>query len=72
MVTASLTLLPQVTRRLRVPRALSVPFPLGFPLGEPANPALQREVLRALLALTGETAVPLLAAFRGRGRVTEA
>ncbi|HUO85896.1 MAG TPA: hypothetical protein VM617_00780 [Thermoanaerobaculia bacterium] len=63
MVTASLTMLPEVTRRVRPPRALAVPFPLGYPLGAPQAPRLQREVLVALLALCETAEVPLLATF---------
>jgi hypothetical protein len=33
--TASITLLPEVTRAVRPPRALSLPYPLGYPLGAP-------------------------------------
>lgn len=58
--TASITLLPEVTRAVRPPRALSVPFPLGYPLGVPDDPPLQRKLLGALLALTAEDDVPLL------------
>jgi hypothetical protein len=60
IATASITLLPEVTRAVRPPRALSVPFPLGYPLGSPDDPLLQRKVLRALLALAGEDGVPVL------------
>ena len=63
IVTASVTLLPEITRKLRLPRALVVPYPLGFPVGEANRPALQREVLRALLNLTRRTDVPLIADF---------
>jgi hypothetical protein len=58
--TASITLLPEVTRAVRPPRALSAPYPLGYPLGAPRDPELQRRILRALLALTGRDDVPLL------------
>ena len=69
MVTASLTMLPEVTRRVRPPRALAVPFPLGYPLGAPEAPQRQREVLIALLALCEATDVPLLATFSGERAV---
>ena len=46
-----------------VPRALDVPWPLGFPLGEPHNPALQRSVLEQALALTDRDDLPILEAF---------
>jgi hypothetical protein len=61
--TASITLLEGITRRIRPPRALSVPYPLGFPLGEPVDPGLQTAILRALLALVERTDVPVLANF---------
>jgi hypothetical protein len=51
IATTSITMLPEITRRVRTPRALAVPFPLGYPLGAPHDPDLQRSVLRAALAL---------------------
>jgi len=64
--TASITLLEKITRRIRPPRALSVPYPLGFPLGEADNAELQTAILRALLALVDRTDVPVLEAFRSQ------
>lgn len=61
--TASVTLLPDVTKKIRPPRALAVPYPLGFPLGEPNNPGLQTAILRALLDLLSRTDVPVLEEF---------
>jgi hypothetical protein len=58
--TASITLLPEVTRAVRPPRALSLPYPLGYPLGAPRDPELQRSILRALLALTARDDVPVV------------
>jgi len=60
IVTASITMLPDITRTIRVPRALAVPFALGYPLGEPNAPELQRRVLRALLSLCESVEVPRL------------
>jgi hypothetical protein len=60
IATVSLTLLREVTSVLKPPRALFVPFPLGFPLGAPNNPALQQRVIRAALRLLEETSVPVL------------
>jgi hypothetical protein len=62
--TASLTLLEGITRQIRPPRALSVPYPLGFPLGEPGDAELQTSILRALLALMDRTDVPVLETFQ--------
>lgn len=53
-------MLPEVTRRMRPPRALSVPFPLGYPLGRPDDPDLQRAILRRLLAMIPGEGVPTL------------
>jgi hypothetical protein len=63
IATASITLLEDVTRKIRPPRALSVPYPLGYPLGEPDNPDLQTDILRALLELMKRTDVPVLETF---------
>ena len=58
--TASITMLPEVTEKVRPPRALSVPFPLGYPLGRPSDPMMQRRVLRQLLRLASAEGVPVL------------
>ena len=60
IVTASITMLPDVTRKICVPRALSVPYRLGFPVGAPDDPELQRQVLRALLDLLERDDVPFV------------
>jgi D-proline reductase (dithiol) PrdB len=62
--TVSVTLLREVTERVRPPRALFVDRPLGYPLGEPGNAALQRRIILAALQLL-EQAVsePLIAEF---------
>ncbi len=64
LTTVSLSLLREVTRALKPPRALFVPFPMGFPLGEPNNAALQQRVLAAALALLSRTDVPVLKEFK--------
>lgn len=51
LATTSISLLKEVTEKVRPPRALFVDRPLGFPLGEPANPALQARIIRRALAL---------------------
>ena len=61
--TASITLLENITRKIRPPRALSVPYPLGYPLGEPNDARLQTEVLLDLLELLNRTDVPVLETF---------
>lgn len=53
-----------IAERLRPPRSLVVPFPLGFPLGRPNEPALQHRVLSDMLAMVGEDApAPLVREF---------
>ncbi len=59
--TASITMLPEVTRAVRSPRALSVPFSLGYPLGRPSDPAAQLRILRQLLRLVLADGVPIVA-----------
>ncbi len=53
---------PQIERS-RPPRALHCEFPLGRPLGRPRDPALQRRVLDAAVALLDTPAVPVLEDF---------
>jgi len=62
--TASITMLAKITEKIRPPRALAVPYPLGFPLGEANNPELQTEVLQQLLALLERDDVPVLEKLR--------
>jgi hypothetical protein len=64
ITTASITMLAEVTKKVRPPRALSVPWPLGFPLGAPNDVALQRRVLIDLLALLSRTDGPVLESFK--------
>jgi hypothetical protein len=64
ITTASITMLAEVTKKVRPPRALSVPWPLGFPLGAPNDVALQRRVLIDLLALLSRTDGPVLEGFK--------
>ncbi len=66
VVTAGLSLLPEITRKIQPPRALEVPYPLGFPLGQPNDPTLQLRVLRALLRLTSRDDVPVVEVFDER------
>jgi len=63
IVTASITMLPEITAKIGVPRALEVPFPLGYPLGLPNQPEMQRAILRALLGLLESEAVPVVGEF---------
>jgi hypothetical protein len=51
IATVAVQLLRFVAERVRPPRALVVPFPHGRPLGRPHDPAVQRAVVLAALAL---------------------
>ena len=58
--TVSISLLMEVTRQVEPPRVLIVDRPLGFPLGEPRNPELQKRIMTAALAmLAAKTEQPL-------------
>jgi D-proline reductase (dithiol) PrdB len=63
IATASITMLPEITRRIRPPRALAVSYRLGFPLGEANAPELQRAILKALLAIVQREDVPYVGDF---------
>jgi hypothetical protein len=60
VVTAMISMLPEITRKIRPPRALEVPYPLGFPLGRPNEAPLQRRILGELLRLTSRDDVPVI------------
>lgn len=50
-----------------MPRALDIPWRLGYTLGEPNNAELQREVLLQALALTDRDDIPVLEPFTSVG-----
>ncbi len=58
--TICLSLLREVTTVIRPPRSLFVPYPMGYPLGEPNNSELQIEIIKAGLNLLPRTDVPVL------------
>ena len=64
ITTVSISLLREVTDVLRPPRALFVPYRLGFPLGEPNNSALQHRIIAAALALLARNDVPVIEDFQ--------
>ena len=51
IATVAIQLLREVALRVRPPRALFVPFPHGYPLDAPGEPARQLAVIHAALAL---------------------
>ncbi len=63
VTTVSISLLREITEKTRPPRALFVPFPLGYPLGEPDNPELQTKIIQAAFALLPRNDCPILESF---------
>src|SRR5438874_7592375 len=55
------------TEKLKPPRALFVPFPLGAPLGRPDDPQFQHRVLAAAFALLDRPSGPVLEDFPDDG-----
>ena len=60
ITTVSISLLREITEQIKPPRALFVPYALGYPLGEAHNVELQTHILRAAFALLPRTDTPLL------------
>ncbi len=56
--TVSITLIESMTKKVKPPRALAVPYGFGHPLGEPNNPELQHAIIAETLALLEDTKVP--------------
>ena len=56
--TVSITLLEDITRKVKPPRALIVPYTFGHPLGEPNNPELQHAIIAETLALLQDEGTP--------------
>ena len=66
--TVSITLDENITKKVKPPRALSVSYRFGYPLGEPNNPELQHAIIaEALALLVDETPPPILRAFVRHG-----
>ena len=61
--TVVVALLREQAEKVRPPRALWVPFPLGQPFGGPDNPDQQKQVLRRTLALLEAPSGPVLVDF---------
>jgi len=58
IATVCIILLREIAEKVRPPRALSVPFRHGYPLDAPHDPAKQRRVMEAALALLGREGPP--------------
>ena len=55
IATTCIILVREIAEKVRPPRALFVPFPLGYPLGKPHDPEGQRRVIEAALSLLERT-----------------
>ena len=56
--TVALSLIPDLTRAVGVPRLAGISYPFGRPLGRPHDADGQRAVLRAMLELLASASVP--------------
>lgn len=65
LATTQISLIREHTVRIRPPRALWVPFPLGRPMGEPGDTAGQIRVLTAALRLFEADQGPVLVDWVG-------
>jgi len=66
IATVGISLLKEVTKAVNPPRTLFVDRPLGYPLGQPDNPSLQREIVTsALNLLRAPGPLPVLKDFQG-------
>jgi hypothetical protein len=63
IATVSISLLKEVASIIKPPRALFVPYPMGYPLGEPDNAPLQHRIIAAALGLLERDDVPILKEF---------
>ncbi len=63
MTTVSISVLKEITEKIRPPRALFVLYPLGYPLGEPDNSELQTRIMRAAFSLLARNDFPVLESF---------
>ena len=69
--TVLISLVREHTEKIKPPRALWVPFPLGRPMGEPNSPELQSSVLETALHLLDRSDVPVLENFPEERQVTK-
>ena len=63
IVSAVVSIMPEITRAVGATRALVVPFGLGRPFGSPGDRETHVAVVRALLALCGRDDVPVEESF---------
>ena len=64
IATVSVSVIELITRKVRPPRALWTPFPFGYPLGQPDDPALQRNAILQSLHLLQREELPVFEIFQ--------
>ena len=67
IATVSLSVSEEMTRKVKPPRVLLVPFLFGYPLGKPNAPAFQRRVILESFDLLPRSDLPVLETFRSEG-----
>ena len=63
IVTASVTVMPDITSKVGISRALVVPFGLGRPFGPPGDALTRDAVLRLLLTLCARSDAPIVETY---------
>ena len=56
--TVTMSLLKEITEKIRPPRALEVPYGFGFPLGRPNDARVQHAILKEALQMLVEAKEP--------------
>lgn len=56
--TVTISLLQEITAKIKPPRALQVSYGFGFPFGRPDDVTLQRKILKAALRMLDEVTLP--------------
>lgn len=67
IATVVLSCFAPITEKVAPPRWLDLPFPLGFPVGPPNDPTIQRQVLLAALSLLEQRGENVRALFSDDG-----
>ena len=65
--TVGISLLREVSEKVRPPRTLFVPFPFGYPLVKPNQPSLQQVIKASMNLLTAPGTLPMLVDLTGIG-----
>jgi D-proline reductase (dithiol) PrdB len=68
MSTVSVSLRPDISLAMKVPRAVYLRFPLGNPMGEPDRPDQQGRILEDMFDLLEEAEEPLIVELPYRWR----